>query len=75
MQNIEDIPDGRAACRSNNADPARELRERALARLVEKSFRFQLPFKSLELGLQQAEAARLQDLHVESGTARALRKR
>ena len=57
--------DGRAAGRGDDADAARKFRQRAFARRLEKSFGFELALQRLELRLQQTDAARLQDLHVE----------
>ena len=61
-QHLDDVANRRAVERRDDADLARERRERPLPRRVEQPFRLQLLFQLLEGELQRAEAVRLEML-------------
>src|SRR5207247_1588940 len=59
---VEDVADGRAGWRRDDADHSREGREQPLAPLVEEAFRLELPLELLESELERAEALGLHHL-------------
>jgi hypothetical protein len=65
LQNIQQVANRGAACRSNDSNSARKFWEHALSCRIKKSFGFEFSFERFELRLQQTESARLQNLYAQ----------
>ena len=63
MGDLHDVPDRRARGRGDHPDPAREKRQRSLARRVEQAFSRQPRFELLEGKLERSDPFRLGILH------------